>query len=68
MDDFLALAVIAVAYSGALALPALLTALGLFAAVVLVRRTLGVRVPALYVVLGAAVWVALLESRGLTRS
>lgn len=62
VDDFLALAVIAVAYSGALALPALLTALGLFAAVVLVRRTLGVRIPALYAVLGAALWVALLKS------
>src|SRR5690242_4053710 len=62
VDDFLALAVIVVVYSGALALPALLTALGLFAGVVLVRRTLGMRIPALYAVLGVAVWVALLKS------
>ncbi|WP_037683535.1 Na+/H+ antiporter NhaA [Streptomyces cellulosae] len=62
VDDFLALAVIAFAYSGAVDLPALLTALGLFAVVLLVRRTLGGRVPSLYAVLGVAVWVALLKS------
>jgi Na+/H+ antiporter NhaA len=62
VDDFLALAVIAVAYSGAIALPALLTALGLFAVVLVVRRTLGVRIPSLYVVLGVAMWGALLKS------
>ncbi|WP_369243703.1 Na+/H+ antiporter NhaA [Streptomyces sp. R41] len=62
VDDFLALAVIAVAYSGAIELPALLTALGLFAVVLLVRRTLGVRIPSLYGVLGVAIWVALLKS------
>ncbi|MFI6935366.1 Na+/H+ antiporter NhaA [Streptomyces sp. NPDC050287] len=62
VDDFLALAVIAFAYSGAIALPALLTALGLFAVVLLVRRTLKGRVPSLYAVLGVAMWVALLKS------
>ncbi|MFH8470466.1 Na+/H+ antiporter NhaA [Streptomyces sp. NPDC017991] len=62
VDDFLALAVIAFAYSGAVSLPALLTALGLFAVVLLVRRTLGMRVPSLYGVLGVAIWVALLKS------
>ncbi|MFS8199792.1 Na+/H+ antiporter NhaA [Streptomyces sp. CWNU-52B] len=62
VDDFLALAVIAFAYSGAIALPALLTALGLFAAVLLLRRAVGVRIPAVYGLLGAAIWVALLKS------
>lgn len=62
VDDFVALAVIAVAYSGAVALPALLTALGLFALILVVRRTLGVRIPVLYAVLGAAAWVSLLKS------
>ncbi|MET9564466.1 MULTISPECIES: Na+/H+ antiporter NhaA [Streptomyces] len=62
VDDFLALAVIAFAYSGAISLPALLTALGLFAVVLLVRRTLGMRVPSLYALLGVAIWVALLKS------
>ncbi|WTP63010.1 Na+/H+ antiporter NhaA [Streptomyces phaeochromogenes] len=62
VDDFLALAVIAFAYSGAVSLPALLTALALFAVVLLVRRTLGMRIPALYALLGVAIWVALLKS------
>ncbi|MCX5281135.1 Na+/H+ antiporter NhaA [Streptomyces sp. NBC_00198] len=62
VDDFLALAVIVVAYSDAIALPALLTALGLFVLVLLVRQTIGRRVPALYGVLGVALWVALLKS------
>lgn len=62
VDDFLALTVIAVAYSGTIALPALLTALGLFAVVLVVRWTIGVRIPSLYVVLGVAMWLALLKS------
>ncbi|MEW2166490.1 Na+/H+ antiporter NhaA [Streptomyces sp. NPDC007084] len=62
VDDFVALAVIVVAYSESIALPALLTAVGLFAVVLLLRRTIGRRVPALYGVLGAAIWVALLKS------
>lgn len=62
VDDFVALAVIAFAYSGAVSVPALLAALGLFAVLLLVRRTLGIRIPALYAVLGVAIWVALLKS------
>ncbi|MET9889062.1 Na+/H+ antiporter NhaA [Streptomyces sp. NPDC006465] len=62
VDDFLALAVIVVAYSEAISLPALLTALGLFVVVLLLRRTVGARIPALYGVLGVAIWVALLKS------
>ncbi|MET7680553.1 Na+/H+ antiporter NhaA [Streptomyces sp. NPDC005423] len=62
VDDFLALAIIAVAYSGTISVPALLTAVGLFAVVLLVRRALGMRFPSLYAVLGVALWVALLKS------
>ncbi|MCX5008205.1 Na+/H+ antiporter NhaA [Streptomyces sp. NBC_00638] len=62
VDDFLALAVIVVAYSEAISLPALLTALGLFVVVLLLRRTIGARIPSLYGVLGVAIWVALLKS------
>lgn len=62
VDDFLALAVIVFAYSDTIAMPALLTALGLFAVLLLVRRTIGRRIPALYAVLGVAIWVALLKS------
>ncbi|MDH6626137.1 Na+/H+ antiporter NhaA [Streptomyces sp. LBL] len=62
VDDFLALAVIALAYSGAITLPALLTALGLFALVLLLRRIIGARIPSVYGLLGVAIWVALLKS------
>ncbi|MER5472046.1 Na+/H+ antiporter NhaA [Streptomyces sp. NPDC002935] len=62
VDDFLALGVIVVAYSDAISLPALLTALGLFVVVLLLRRTIGARIPSLYGVLGVAIWVALLKS------
>ncbi|MGW3665064.1 Na+/H+ antiporter NhaA [Streptomyces sp. NPDC005141] len=62
VDDFLALAVIVVAYSDAISLPALLTALGLFVVVLLLRRTIGARIPSLYGLLGVAIWVALLKS------
>ncbi|MES4907265.1 MULTISPECIES: Na+/H+ antiporter NhaA [unclassified Streptomyces] len=61
VDDFLALAVIAVAYSGDLSVPALLVAVGIFAVVLLVRR-MGVRRGAVYAVLAVAAWAALLES------
>ncbi|MEU6142741.1 Na+/H+ antiporter NhaA [Streptomyces sp. NPDC047081] len=60
-DDLLALAVIAFAYSGAVYLPALLTALGIFA-VLLLLRSAGVRISALHAVLGVALWGALLRS------
>jgi Na+/H+ antiporter NhaA len=61
IDDLVALLVIAVAYTGHLAVGPLLVAAGLFA-VVLVVRALRVHVAALYVGLGVALWVALYES------
>ena len=60
-DDFLALAVIAFAYSGSVYLPALLTAVGIFAALLVVRGA-GVRTSGVYAVLGIALWGALLRS------
>jgi Na+/H+ antiporter NhaA len=60
-DDLLALAVIAFAYSGAVYLPALLTALGILAAL-LVLRAAGVRISAVHALLGVALWGALLRS------
>jgi Na+/H+ antiporter NhaA len=61
VDDILALIVIATVYSDDVAVTALLAALALFAAVV-AARALHVRRGLAYLVLGAAVWVALLES------
>ncbi|MBE1530954.1 Na+/H+ antiporter NhaA [Actinomadura algeriensis] len=61
VDDFLALGVIAVAYSDRLAVPALLTAVAAFAVILLVRR-LGVHAGAGYALLGIVMWAALLES------
>jgi Na+/H+ antiporter NhaA len=61
VDDLLALVVIATAYTEHLEPGPLLWAAG-FYAVVLVIRALGVRRGPLYFVLGAAIWVALLES------
>ncbi len=61
VDDLLALAVIAVFYSSDISFPALATALALFACIV-IARTLRVRRGVVYLLLGAAVWVALLES------
>ena len=61
VDDILALVVIAAVYTEEVNLSALLAAAGLFGAV-LVARALGVRVGLIYFALGAAVWVALLES------
>jgi Na+/H+ antiporter NhaA len=60
-DDVIALVVIATVYSGTLHLASLLVAFGLFA-VVLVLRSFRVRVGLVYFVLGAAIWVALLEA------
>lgn len=60
-DDLVALAVIAFVYSGAIYLPALLTALGIFAAL-LVLRSAGVRISGVHAVLGIALWGALLRS------
>src|SRR5215208_887759 len=61
VDDILALIVIATVYTEQVKVSALLAALGLFG-VVLVVRALGVRQGLVYAVLGAATWVALLES------
>ena len=57
VDDVIALAVIAVVYSGDIALPPLLLAVGILAVTVLVRA-LGVRQIPVYVVLGVAAWAA----------
>ena len=61
VDDILALVVIALVYSDEITGSALLVALGLFG-VVLVAKALRVRVGLIYFALGAAIWVALLES------
>ncbi|MER5184073.1 Na+/H+ antiporter NhaA [Streptomyces sp. NPDC002896] len=61
VDDFLALVVIAVAYSENVALPALLAALGIFCVILLVRAA-GVHRGWAYALLGAAAWVALVKS------
>ncbi|MEU6708351.1 Na+/H+ antiporter NhaA [Streptomyces wuyuanensis] len=61
VDDFVALAVVAVVYSGRLSVPALLAALALFALALLVCAA-GVRRGAVYALLAAALWAALLRS------
>ncbi|PBC65738.1 Na+/H+ antiporter NhaA [Streptomyces sp. Tue6028] len=61
VDDFVALVVIAVAYSGPIDWPALWTALGLFV-VILAVRAAHVRRGAVYAVLAVATWVALERS------
>ena len=61
VDDLAALTVIVLVYSGELKLSALLVAGGLFG-LVLVARALRVNRGLVYFVLGAATWVALLES------
>jgi Na+/H+ antiporter NhaA len=61
VDDVIALLVIAFVYSEAIAVTALLIALGIFA-VILAVRAVRVRVGLVYGALGAAAWVALLES------
>jgi Na+/H+ antiporter NhaA len=61
VDDILALVIIATVYTEHVKVSALLTALGVFGAV-LVIRALRVRRGLVYAVLGAATWVALLKS------
>jgi Na+/H+ antiporter NhaA len=61
VDDVVALLVIATVYTEHVTVSALLAAAGLFSAV-LVLRAFSVRSGVLYVLLGAATWVALLES------
>ncbi|MDQ0904886.1 Na+/H+ antiporter NhaA [Streptomyces canus] len=60
-DDFLALVVIAVAYSGPLDLPALAAAFAVLAAL-LALRLAGVRISAVYALLSLVLWGALLQS------
>ncbi|MET9479697.1 Na+/H+ antiporter NhaA [Streptomyces sp. NPDC006638] len=61
VDDFVALAVIAVAYSENVDMAAVLAAVGLLIVIVVLRGT-GVRRGAVYAVLAVGVWIALLES------
>jgi len=61
VDDVIALAIIAVFYSGDIKLPALLLAFGLLG-VILVVRAAGVRVGLVYLLLGTATWGALYSS------
>jgi Na+/H+ antiporter NhaA len=61
VDDIVALVVIATVYTETLDVVPLLAAVGLFGAV-LIARELGIRVGLVYLALGAAIWVALLES------
>jgi Na+/H+ antiporter NhaA len=61
VDDLVALAVIAVFYTGHVRLPALLITLGIFA-VILVVRVCAVRHGFVYAVLAAAAWLALFEA------
>jgi len=60
-DDVIALVVIATVYSGTLRVAPLLVVLG-FLAVVLVLRSIPVRVGLVYFLLGAAAWVGLLKA------
>ena len=61
VDDVIALVVIATVYTEEVTMSALLVAAGLLGAVLVVRAA-GVRYGVVYLVLGAAIWVALLES------
>jgi Na+/H+ antiporter NhaA len=61
VDDIVALAVIATVYSQDIALPALLIAFGIFGAILLVMAA-GIRIGLLYLLLGAAAWLALHSS------
>ncbi|WBB61507.1 Na+/H+ antiporter NhaA [Streptomyces sp. WMMC500] len=61
VDDFVALAVIAIVYSDSLTWPALLAGAVFFAAI-LVLRAAGSRRGPVYALLGIAMWVAVVES------
>jgi Na+/H+ antiporter NhaA len=61
VDDLLALVVIAVVYTDDVHMPALLVA-GAFYAAAVVAISIPIRRPLLYLALGVAMWVALLES------
>ncbi|WP_407562596.1 Na+/H+ antiporter NhaA [Streptomyces sp. 184] len=61
VDDFVALAVIALVYSDSVTWPALLAGVACFAAMI-VLRTAGSRRGPVYALLGIAMWVAFVES------
>ena len=61
VDDVLAIAVIAIAYTSELSLPWLLAAIGLLAAIVAMRR-LGIATIWPYAIVGVLVWIAIFES------
>jgi Na+/H+ antiporter NhaA len=61
VDDIVALAIIAIAYSGHVSVPALLVAIGVFL-VLLLGHKVGVRSGIVYFVLGAVAWGALLAA------
>jgi len=61
VDDVVALVVIALVYSGSVELVPLVIAVAVYG-VVLVLRRIGVRIGLVYLLLGAAAWMALLES------
>jgi len=61
VDDVLAIAVIAIAYTSELSLPWLLAAIGLLAAIVAMRR-LGIAAIWPYAIVGVLVWIATFES------
>ena len=61
VDDVAALIVIATVYSGHVAMTALLVAIGIVAAIVIVRNA-GVRIGLVYLALGVTTWVALEKS------
>src|SRR6266568_4976602 len=61
VDDLVSLVVIGVAYSQSLVLLPLITALGIFAVMLALRRA-GIRYGIVYAMLGIAAWVAVFES------
>lgn len=61
IDDMGAVAVIAIFYTDTLSLPALAVCVGIFAAL-LGLNVLGVRRPAIYLLGGIALWIAMLQS------
>jgi Na+:H+ antiporter, NhaA family len=61
VDDLLAVLVIAVFYTGAVEVPAVVAA-GVVIVALLAANRLGVRRPVVYAVLGIALWLAVLES------
>ncbi len=61
VDDLIALAVIAIVYSGHVAVPALLVALAVFGVVLAIRAS-RVRYGFVYALLGAVAWVAVFKS------